>query len=322
MALLKHTIVKRKMACRRLFATKSWIIRCRPASSTIMEKGYYHVYSFGEDTPKLLTAEREFIVAMNILAYCSTIFKCRILVFIFMNSHFHLVLYGTEEECLAFGNKLMKMILHRINRNREQAYDFRDIAISADLIEDKEALMSIIAYDLRNSIEAGFRLDPRFYRWSSAALYFAPEAADGKRLDQMSVRMRRSVLGINYDLPGGWTVDSDGIILPKHYVDYKEVESIFVSIKAYIAFMYMKKDRILELNKQCLKVNFQALSDMELAGVADAMAKRMTGRRLANMDVVSWISLAQKLKTSRGTGVNQLARVLELNPEMLRTLLA
>ena len=287
-----------------------------------MKKGYYHVYSFGEDTPKLLIIEREFIVAMNILAYCSTVFNCRILVFIFMNSHFHLVLYGTEEECRAFGNKLMKMILHRINRDRAQPYDFRRIAISADLIEDKEALMSIITYDVRNSIEAGFRLDPRFYKWSSAALYFAPEAADGKRLDQMSVRMKASVLGINYDLPGGWTVDADGVILPKHYVDYKEVESVFGSIKAYIAFMYMKKDRILELNKRCSKVNFQALSDMELAGVADAMARRMTGRSVANMDIVNRISLAQKLKASRGTGVNQLARVLELNPEMLRSLLA
>ena len=129
-------------------------------------------------------------------------------------------------------------------------------------------------------------------------------------------------MGVNYDLPGDWTVDNDGIILPKHYVDYKAVESIFVSIKAYIAFMYMKKDRTLILNKQCSKVNFQALSDMELAGVADAMAKRMTGRSVANMDIVNRISLAQKLKASRGTGVNQLARVLELNPEMLLSLLA
>ncbi|MBQ6015981.1 MAG: hypothetical protein IJL22_06750 [Bacteroidales bacterium] len=120
-----------------------------------MEKGYYHVYSFGEDTPKLLTSEREFVVAMNLLAYCTLVFGCKVMAFVFMNSHFHLVLYGTEEECRQFGIRLMKMILHRINKARIKPYDFHEVAISADSIATKEDLMSIIAYVLRNSIEAG-----------------------------------------------------------------------------------------------------------------------------------------------------------------------
>ena len=275
-----------------------------------MEKGYYHVYSFGEDTPKLLTSQREFVVALNLLAYCSLIFDCKILAFAFMNSHFHLVLYGTEEECRLLGTKLMKMILHRINRGRNNPY-----AISE----------TDTAYDLRNPIEAGFRYDPRYYKWCSAVLYFVPEEdlerGGQKRIGEFSRRTRIAIVGAHYEYPDEWTVDEEGLIHPRHYVDYKGVESIFGSIKAFIAFMYIKKDRVFELNKICSRINFQALSDEELAIQADRMSERIYGRVSRNIDIANRIELARKLKVLKGTGVKQLARVLEIEPSVLETLL-
>ncbi len=293
-----------------------------------MEKGYYHVYSFGEDTPKLLTTEREFVVAMNLLAYCTLVFGCKVMAFVFMNSHFHLILYGTEEECRQFGIRLMKMILHRINKARIRPYDFHEVAISADSIATKEDLMSIIAYVLRNPIEAGFRYDPRFYKWCSAALYFAPEnevcpmfLASGM-IGEFPVRTRVATLGVHYDYPAEWTFASDGLILPKHYVDHNAVEAIFGGIKAFIAFMYMKKDRVFELNTICSKVNFQALSDEELEGLANRMAEKSHGRGFMNIDIVDRISLAKKLKSARGTGVKQLARVLDIKESVLSSIMS
>lgn len=287
-----------------------------------MEKGYYHVYSFGEDTPKLLVSDKEFVMAINLLAYCSGLFGCRIIAFVFMNSHFHLVLYGSEAECREFGMQLMRLILHRINRVRERAYELRKVAVSADLLEDKEAVMSIIVYVHRNPIEAGFRFDPRFYKWSSASLLFAPELFGIGTVGELSRRSRVATLGIYYDVPKVWTYSADGAIMPKHFVAWSEAERIFGSIRAYIAFMYMKKDRIMELNMNCARSNFEALSDDELRVVARRMARKEEDVTIKNMDLAGRIALAQKLKSARGAGIKQLARVLDVKIGLLESVLA
>lgn len=287
-----------------------------------MNKGYYHVYSFGEDTPKLLISDKEFVMAINLLAYCSQLLACSIIAFVFMNSHFHLVLYGTEDECRQFGMQLMKLILHRINRIRERPYEIRKVAVSADLLESKEDVMSVIAYVHRNPIEAGFKFDPRFYKWSSASLFFAPESFGIGVVGKLSRRSRVATLGMHYEVPGLWTYSEDGAILAKHYVAWQDAMKIFGGIKAYIAFMYMKKDRILDLNKSCARANFEALSDDELRMVARRMARKEEDVTIANMDLAGRIALAQKLKSSRGAGIKQLARVLDVKIGLLESVLA
>ena len=304
-----------------MFAANIWQLDKAFADSAIMKKGYYHVYSFGEDTPKLLISDREFAMAVNLLAYCSTIIKCRIIAFVFMNSHFHLVLYGTEEECKQFGRQLMALILHRINRVRAMPYNINNVAISANYVGTKEDLMSIIAYVMRNPIEAGFRYDPRFYKWSSAALYFAPESFGIGRIGDMSRRTRVATLQVYYELPPEWTYSEDGTIMSKHFVAWQEVENIFGGIRAYIAFMYIKKDKIIEMNKNCLKANFDALSDDELRLVARQLAKKDEDVSIRNMDMMGRIKLAQSLRKSRGAGIKQLARVLDLDYNILNTLI-
>jgi len=286
-----------------------------------MTKGYYHVYSFGEDTPKLLTNPAEFVIAINILAYCTTIFDVKVMAFVMMHTHFHLVLYGTEEDCRELGMKLMRMILHRTNRGNEKPYNPQEVSISADLINGKEDLLGIICYVLRNPIEAGYRYDPRFYRWCSAALYFCPGFEKGRKISSLPRRVRTQTLGVHYVYPDDWTYSEDGMINAQHFVAYREVESLFGGIRAFIAFMFIKKDRLFELNKRYSKIDFIALSDEELASVTDKQARSTFGKGLKQMDIVERISLAQKLRNTRGSGIKQLARVLDINPSVLDSIL-
>ena len=287
-----------------------------------MTKGYYHVYSFGEDTQRLLTTPAEFIIAINILAYCTTIFDVKVMAFVMMNTHFHLVLYGTEEECREFGMRLMRMILHRTNRGNERRYDPQGVTISADLINEKEDILAIICYVLRNPIEAGFRYDPRFYRWCSASLYFRPGFKEGRKISSMPRRVRTQTLGVHYEYPDDWTYSEDGMINAQHFVAYREVESLFGGIRAFIAFMFIKKDRIFEYNKRCSRIDLMALSDEELSSLAEKQARGTFGKGLKQMDIVERISLAQKLRNLRGSGIKQLARVLDINSSVLESILA
>ena len=117
----------------------------------VMDKGYYHVYSFGEDTPKLLINEREFVMAINILAFCAIKFNVKVMVFTFMNSHFHLVLYGDEDSCRRCGEELMRRLLRKINAAREKPYLFENVSVSSDLITGRMIISCAI-----------MRIPPRF----------------------------------------------------------------------------------------------------------------------------------------------------------------
>ena len=109
--------------------------------------------------------------------------------------------------------------------------------------------------------------------------------------------------------------------MPKHFVAWKEAEDIFGGIRAYIAFMYIKKDRVVELNKTCLKANFEALSDDELRLVARRIARKEDDVTISNMDLPGRIALAHKLRKARGAGVKQLARVLDIDFRLLESVI-
>lgn len=287
----------------------------------VMDKGYYHVYSFGEDTPKLLTNEREFVMAINILAFCAIKFNVKVMVFTFMNSHFHLVLYGDEDSCRRCGEELMRRLLRKINAAREKPYLFENVSVSFDLISGREELLSVMAYDIRNPIEAGFPMDPRFYQWGSASLYFAPRSSEGTLISEMRTREKQSRMGVYYDYPKDWTVSGNGAVSYRHFVDYQGVEALYGSVKAYIAFMYMKKDMILKMNMRCSKTDFEAMPDLELTAAAEDLSRKMFGVGVKSIDTVRKINLAQKIRASRLAGVKQLARVLGLDFRMLESVL-
>ena len=289
--------------------------------ASMNEKGYYHVYSFGEDTPRLLTNEREFVIAINILAICTTLFDVRVQAFVLMNSHFHLVLYGAHDECKRMGEELMRRILRKINTSRSIPYIAHKVDVSVDEIADSEQLMRVIIYVIRNPVEAGFKLDPRYYKWSSASLYYAPREQGGELINRMSQRAKMKTMGVYYKYPEDWTIDNDGAVNARHFTDYEGVENIFGGIRRYIAFMFIKKDMLLQLNMACSKTNFQSLSDEELEKAANDLAIKNFKKGYSNLDVVDRIKLAQKLRSSRGTGISQLARVLEINPSTLASII-
>ena len=93
--------------------------------------GCCHVYSFGELTPKLLVSREDYIKAVQIIAYCSTLFDAEIWAFVLMSTHFHFVLKGSPEQCQAFGDKVMKLLLLYVNRSRgKKLYSISQVLVS------------------------------------------------------------------------------------------------------------------------------------------------------------------------------------------------
>ncbi|MBR1575587.1 MAG: hypothetical protein IJ654_03960 [Bacteroidales bacterium] len=50
------------------------------------------------------------------------------------------------------------------------------------------------------------------------------------------------ILRTNTLLPQDWRIDGQGSVTPASFVDYRQVESIFVTVRAFIAFLYVRKE--------------------------------------------------------------------------------
>lgn len=286
-----------------------------------MIQGYYHIYSYGEDTPRLIRNERSFIVAVNLLAYCSTIFEIELIAYAIMNSHFHAVVRCTGEVAEAFSEKLMKLLVRRSNQNGSEQYSVQNTSVSAKIIEDEQQLKRTICYVIRNPIDAGFKMHPDLYRWSSANLYFRGHSPRGKRLSDYTVRERRSLCGIRYDLPMDWTIEPDGLIDNSHFVKYALAESLFGGIRAYLAFLYIKKDDVFEMNRSCSKLADSGISDIELYTMAEEFSFKTFRKSVTQLGLKDKLTVAQRMRSSYGAGNKQLSRLTGIPVNQLDTIL-
>lgn len=283
--------------------------------------GCCHVYSYGEDTPKLMTSRADFIKAVQIVSYCSTLFKLEVLAFVLMDTHFHFVLKGGPAICQEFGGKVMKLLLLYINRSRKRKCYFpSSVLVSTKEILGSRYLKTVICYVLRNPVDAGFRQGPSEYEWSSARLYFSGHHPSGRRISDLKYRERLAKMGA-YRYPATWTVSEEGIVDYENFVSYKTVENIFGGVRGILAFMAIKKSDVEELNYSCEKESLGQVSDSELYQLAAEMVSVLHWPKVEHMDNRQKLMLAQRLRGKRGCGKKQLARVLGINIDLAERVL-
>jgi len=278
----------------------------------------YHLYSYGEDTPLLMVEPRDFIFTTNVIAYTSTLYNLKILAYCLMDSHMHYVIEGSYQDCILFGNQVMKRTVRRANKRVDKPYKFSSIDISAKPITNDEQLKRTIAYVIRNPIDAGFKYIPSFYEWSSASLYFSPvDTAAGTAIANFSTRERIKLTGIKEDLPLSWRIKDNGTIYNHQFVDYEYVNHIFGSARAYLAFLFIKKEEIIQINRNCSKFSFQTYSIKELSEIVIAESYRLFNRSYKSIDAKNRLTLAQEIYLKNGASKKMLSRILNLPLQLL-----
>ena len=283
--------------------------------------GCCHVYSYGEDTPKLLGSRADFIKAVQITAWCSTLFDVEILAFAWMNSHFHFVLKGNPATCQAFGEKVMRLLLLYINRTRgAQVYLPSQVLVSTKEVLGERYLKTLICYVLRNPIDAGFKLDPREYEWSSARLYFSGNHQRSKPLSSYDYDFRLQLTD-RHNFPQDWTITYEGLIDYENFTNYHAVENLFGGIRGLLIFMAIKKSEIQEMNYQCEKESLGSLMDTEVKDAAYKLAESQHWPRPDRMNEELKLKLAQRLRGQYGCSKKQLARVLGLQFDLAERVL-
>ena len=133
--------------------------------------------------------DQDFKVGMNQVAIISISTDIKVLAFILMSNHVHLVLQCTEEKAEWFINELKRRYSEYLSRRYGTRDHLRlnDADIRQVFIED-ESLERAIAYTIMNSVAANICLTASDYPWSSAGAYFKVTSSKGVRIGNMSKR--------------------------------------------------------------------------------------------------------------------------------------
>ena len=283
----------------------------------MMGKNYFHVSSHGLETNDIFRSKEDFIRGMNDIALCVLGCDVCILAFCLMSNHFHFVLYGTLEECRKFAEEYKRRCGMRMRLVCGEVKGLKDVNVQIDIVETQDYLENVIAYVLRNPLAAGICMMPYHYLWSSSNLYFAGEKkSEGVRLNSMSLRARRRVLGSHLEVPDTYMVDENGMILPSCYVNVFQVESIFRHPARLMMAIARKVENDVEV-KLGIAENL-TVTDQELLTQMNGLIKLEFGKTsLFQLSMEQRFKLCLLLKRNFGAGIKQIARVTRLSTDIV-----
>ena len=203
---------------------------------------YWHVYSDGKRADIPFLTDEDKIYARNSVAICA--FQCgvTVLAVTINDTHLHVIVWAPEERAIRFKEGLRNRLYSYYKKGGHSEKIGSGLYLTCDPILTRTKLKQKIIYVLRNCLDF-FPFLPGEYPWGSGNIYFArSEIGLGKPLGDYSQREQILILRTNTLLPQDWRIDGQGAITPASFVDYQQVESIFVTVRAFIAFLFVRKE--------------------------------------------------------------------------------
>jgi hypothetical protein len=280
-------------------------------------KGYWHVYSDGKRADIPFGRDEDKIFAMNAIPISAYHSGMEVICLEVNDTHLHTIVKGENVDCFRTG--LKKRLTTHINRKDD--YHTGGIFLASDSIQTRDELLVKIVYTFRNCLDF-YRGAPWEYRWGVGNIYFAQRTITGKAIEDIPVRVRRELLNIKQDLPGFWRVDEDGMILPSSYIDVESVERLFGSVRAFLAFLHVKKDQELRLKQSFASNYIEQRSIQDIRERANKIAHQRYDIALRELDFKSRLDIAASMIHSRtATRSESLAKAVYLKKEDLERLL-
>ena len=280
-------------------------------------KGYWHVYSDGKRADIPFGTDQDKTFAMNAIAICAYANGMEVLCLEVNDTHLHSILRGDNVD--GFRTGLKRRLTTHARKNGADSEG--ELFLAAGEIQTRDELLTKIVYTFRNCLDS-CRCAPWNYRWGVGNLFFAPRTVEGTPLSELSGRERYRILECRYDLPMTWRIDESGLILPASYIDAESVERLFGSVRAFIAFLHIRKDDELKLKQNFSSNYIEQRSITDLREAANRQAHQKYGMALRDLSFESRIRMASDLLRLRtATRSESLAKALFLKREDLDRLL-
>ena len=295
-------------------------------------KQFYHYCADGQDSRNFIISRKDFIAAMNIIALCAANSGVIVVAFSLEDSHPHILIYGTAEECTEFKEMFETIYRHFAVRSRLGKGDYRLYGELYPIGDDFSYLKNVAVYTIIQPTKDGKRVMPYDYPWGTGSLYFrdrrfppiwrfddsgniCPVVSFGSLSKQ---QQREMVHSRTYTVPSDWIV-CNGIILPTNYVDVTRFESIYGTHNGFRVFLSNNRRKEEEILQHMAGERGVFLEDIEVRQLCGDESKLLFGtrdpRRLSPQER---IVLAQTLRRKHCISFRQLAMAVRLPEKEIR----
>lgn len=219
----------------------------------------------------LFQDDEDFQVAMNYVAVAACVLNINVLAFILMSNHVHFVLQSTRSEAKEFIDKFKQLYGHHYYKKYNVRGSLRRLGVDIkELYIEDGSLHRGIAYTQMNCVAANITPSPLVYPWGTGDIFFNASSTEGTKLGFLSGREQSRALKSNVKLPGNYILCSKGYVLPKCYVPFRFVESLFRSPSRYSYFLKNSSKARLHTEKEAApsfrdQIVRQAMTDLILS---------------------------------------------------------
>ena len=267
----------------------------------------------------LFRDEEDFVQGVNSLAFATLLYPVKVLCYVLMDNHIHLLVIGRYEDCCAF----YAWVLHRLARIIEEKYGVSGIlklqSTDVQAVTDKEMLLNEVCYLLRNAYKA--RIDsPYSYRWAPYECYFNPYLPLLHGTPMPGAKAVKRMFGTHVQIPTDWE-HINGRILNKCFVDYRTVEQkIGNSIDFFDRLRRFDLESMVEQAHGIdAKLTFTDVEMQEKIRVVCEKELHVASHHQLERKDLLW--LARTLARRFASPKKQIARLLGIDPSILDQLL-
>ena len=274
----------------------------------------WHVFSDGTRADIPFNTEEDKLFAWNSVAVCAEIAGVRVWVVTVNDTHLHTLVKGEEARAKHFRDVMQQRIQTHFPEER--------IHFTCDAVKTRDDVLTKFMYVYRNCLDF-FKKLPGEYAWGSGHIYFSEKRHffQGCRVGDISLREQYRLFRTRTHLPEDWRFDRDGRILPESFIDYEAVEDFFVSVKTFIAFQHIRKDKEAELKKEIHRRYLESRSIQDLRRIGNEICSQLFGRTLSKVPLDPRLIVASQMISDGISGRSaSLAKALFLQPEDLHLL--
>ena len=246
----------------------------------------WHILSDGTRADIPFGTDEEKKLAWNGIAICAYDAGVTVLVVTINDTHLHTLVRGSETRAERFRFALQ----HRLRLfNRDDT-----IIVDCQAIKTRKEALSKFMYVYRNCLDF-YRKLPGEYPWGSGNIYFAERQERGIKLSEFSFREQYRFIRTKKALPQEWKIDGKGRIMAESFIDTAAVEHLFVSVRAFIAFQYVRKEDEAAMKMEINHNYMEQRTIQDLRRIGNRYSVAICGRRLASASLEIRLKVAGRM---------------------------